>query len=96
MAMAWQAGKRPVGRQLRLITRQLVDAADWKIKVAPAGGKIRNENRGAIATPACRQRAPRIAAATEAKTKMLKICTLNDFLLIMLHQRRATRYLAEH
>jgi hypothetical protein len=38
----------------------------------------------------------RTTAATEAKTKMLKICTLNDFLLIMLHQRRATRYLAQH
>jgi hypothetical protein len=39
---------------------------------------------------------PRSTAAEEANGKMLKICTLNDFLLIMLHQRRATRYLAEH
>jgi hypothetical protein len=37
---------------------------------------------------------PRTTAAYDAKAKMLKICTSNDFLLIMLHQRRAARYWA--
>jgi hypothetical protein len=58
MAPAWQACGRPHGRQLRLITRQLAATADREIKVAATGGKIRNENRGPIATLACRRRCP--------------------------------------
>jgi hypothetical protein len=38
---------------------------------------------------------PGRTAAHEAKTKMLNICTSGDFLLIMLHRARATRYLAD-
>jgi hypothetical protein len=51
-----QACGRPAGRRLRLITRQLARAGSGEIKVAATGGKIRNENRELIATPACRRR----------------------------------------
>jgi hypothetical protein len=36
----------------------LAGLADREIKVAAIAGKIRNENRGAVATPACRRRLP--------------------------------------
>jgi hypothetical protein len=79
---------------LRLLTQHLARPADPQIKVASNGGKIRNENPARSQLWHAGDVTPRTTAAYDAKAKMLKICTSNDFLLIMLHQRRAARYWA--
>jgi hypothetical protein len=67
------------GCRLRLITRQLPGLADARIKVAATGGKIRNENRGAVATLACPRRLPAKDCCAGSKSKNAQDLSIERF-----------------